>query len=118
MVGISLASAECALRSFGGGFHSGSQNGIARKPTEREDGHVLRWNNIHGPPWTPHLDQPGILPSGRRYIHDARVERQDGGSRSAVLESCERCLDESPRWKAPVQVRRTLPERKHILPSD
>jgi len=117
-MGLSLASAEGAPRFFGGGFHGGSQHGIAREPTDREDGHVLRWDDIHGPPWAPHLDEPGIFPSGRRHIRYARVERQYGGPRRAVLKSCERSLDESPRWKAPVQVRRTLSERQHLLPSD
>ena len=115
---LSLSSTKRALRFFGRGSHSCFQNGIARQATEREDGHIVTWDNVHGAPRALYLNEPGILPSGRRNILNACVERQDGGSRSAVLKSRERGLDESPRRQAPMEVRRTLPEREHVLPSD
>ncbi len=48
----------------------------------------------------------------------ARVERQDRGSRRAVLKSRERALDESVPRQAPVEVRGALSESKHILARD
>src|SRR5437667_11244356 len=81
---------------FGRGSHSCFQNRIARQATEREDGHIVTWDNVNGAPRAPYLNEPMILPSGRRNILNACVERQDGGSRSAVLKSCERGLGESP----------------------
>src|SRR2546425_6600454 len=94
-----------------------SRRGV-RRPTQSEDGHIVRRDDVPRAARAPYLDEPGILPSGRPYISYARVKRQDGGSRGAVLKSCERGLGESPWRKAPVQVRRTLPEREHVLPSD
>jgi hypothetical protein len=91
---LSLSRAERALRSFSSGSYSRSQNGITREPTLREDGHIFGGDDVHRAPWAPHLDEPGILPGGGRYILYARVERQDGGSRRAVLKSCERGLAE------------------------
>src|SRR6266581_3396010 len=92
----SLPSAERTPRFFGGSFHSRSQNGIAREPTQSEDSHILTRDDVHRAPRAPHLHEPRILPGGRRYVLYASVERQDGGSGSAVLKSRERGLDESP----------------------
>src|SRR6266550_5831863 len=94
---LSLPLAERALRLFGGSSHRRCQDGIARGPTEGEDGHIATWNDIYGAPWTPHLNEPGIPPGGRRYVLYARVERQHRGSRSAVLKSRERGIDETSR---------------------
>src|SRR5439155_25977176 len=115
---LSRSSPERARRLFGGGAHSSSQDRIARRPTQSEDGRIVSRDDVHGATRAPYLDEPGILPSGRRDISYACVKRQDGRSRGAVLKPCERGFDESPWRKAPVQVRRTLPEREHLLPSD
>src|SRR6266542_3329371 len=71
---LSLSSMECTLRFFGGDSHGSSQNGIAREAAQREDGHIVTRYDVHGAPWAPYLDEPGILPSRRRYMRYARVE--------------------------------------------
>src|SRR5207247_10994334 len=113
---LSLSNAERASRFFGGGAHSSSQGGSARRSTQSEDGHIVSRYDVHSAARAPYLDEPGILPSGGRHVVHACVESQDGGSRSAVLKSRERGLDESPRRPATREGGRTLPQRTHASP--
>ncbi len=63
---------------------------------QREDGHIVIWDEVHGASWPHTWTNRGSFHADGDIRH-ARIERQYGGSRSAVLKSCKRGLDGSRR---------------------
>jgi hypothetical protein len=92
--------------------------GRGRRPaaSPREDRTVACGHDVRAEPWAPELDERRVLPAGRLSPVDTRVDRQQRGSRHAVLEPGARRTPQRPRaaWQPLVERPNPPSEREDL----
>ena len=89
---------------------------IVGPPAEREHRNIRGRNDVHAEPRPPYLDERGVLPRGRLGPRHASMDREQRGSRHAVLEAGPRRMPQRVRasWEPLVKRLDLPPEREDL----